>query len=151
MNLGVRVSATTIRNVLRRHGLGPAPRSGELTWREFLRTQAAGFLATDFFTVETIFLRRLYVLLFIELDTRRVHLAGCTARPSGAWVVQQARNLFMAVGRPPESSRRSFQAPQGSVHAARPGARSRRPLTARRGLLRVPVDVAAKPLDEWCF
>jgi putative transposase len=98
VNLGVRVSATTIRTVLRRHGLGPAPRSGELTWREFLRTQAAGFLATDFFTVETIFLRRLYVLFFIELDTRRVHLAGCTARPAGAWVVQQARNLFMAVG-----------------------------------------------------
>jgi putative transposase len=98
LKLGVRVSATTIRTVLRRHGLGPAPRSGELTWREFLRTQAAGFLATEFFTVETIWSRRLYVLFFIELDTRRVHLASCTARPTGAWVAQQGRNLFMAVG-----------------------------------------------------
>jgi putative transposase len=97
-NLGIRVSATTIRELLRRHGLGPAPRRDALTWVEFLRTQAGGFLATDFFTVETIFLRRLYVLFFIELDTRRVHLTGCTARPSGAWVTQQARNLTMTLG-----------------------------------------------------
>jgi putative transposase len=98
LGLGVRVSATAIRDLLRRHGLGPAPRPGELTWREFLRSQAAACLATDFFTVETIFLRRLYILFFIELDTRRVHLAGCTTRPTGAWVTQQARNLSMALG-----------------------------------------------------
>ena len=98
VNLGIRISATTIRELLRRHGLGPAPRRGDLTWVEFLRTQAAGCLATDFFTVETVFFRRLYVLFFIEIDTRRVHWAGCTARPTGVWVTQQARNLSMAMG-----------------------------------------------------
>ena len=97
-NLGSRVSATTIRALLRRHGLGPAPRRDDLTWRAFLRTQAAGVLATDFFTVETIFLRRPYVLFFIELDTRRVHLAGCTTKPTGVWVTHAARNLFMTAG-----------------------------------------------------
>ena len=80
----MQVSATTIRDLLRRHGLGPAPRPGELTWREFLRSQAAACLATDFFSVETIFLGRLYVLFFIELDTRRIHLAGVTTHPTGS-------------------------------------------------------------------
>jgi putative transposase len=98
LGLGVQVSATTIRDLLRRHGLGPAPRPGELTWREFLRSQAAACLATDFFSVETIFLGRLYVLFFIELDTRRIHLAGVTTHPTGAWVTQQARNLSLALG-----------------------------------------------------
>jgi putative transposase len=64
-----------------------------LSWREFLRAQAHSMLAVDFFTVETVSLRRLYVLFFIELGSRRVHLAGCTANPSGAWVTQQARQL----------------------------------------------------------
>ena len=99
--LGVRVSATTIRTVLRRHGLGPAPRRG-MSWSEFLRTQAAGILATDFFTVETVTLRRLYVLFFIEVGSRRVWLAGVTAHPDGAWVTQQARNLAVTrSARPP--------------------------------------------------
>jgi putative transposase len=64
-----------------------------LSWREFLRAQAQSMVAVDFFTVETVSLRRLYVLFFIELGSRRVHLAGCTATPSGAWVTQQARQL----------------------------------------------------------
>jgi transposase InsO family protein len=92
-NLGIVVSPTTVRKILRDHGLGPAGRRGALSWREFLRAQAAGALAVDFFTVETIGLRRLYVLFFIELDSRRVHFAGATARPNGPWMVQQARNL----------------------------------------------------------
>ena len=94
--LGIRVSATAIRTTLRRHGLDPAPRRASTTWRAFLRQQAAGIVACDFLTVDTVWLRRLYVLFFIELDTRRVHLAGVTSNPDGAWVAQQARNLFLA-------------------------------------------------------
>jgi putative transposase len=73
MKLGIEVSATTIRTILLRHGLHPAPRRSGPTWTEFLRSQAAGILATDFFTVETIRLKTLYVLFFIELRT-----GGCT-------------------------------------------------------------------------
>jgi len=72
---------------------GPAPRRSGPTWREFLRNQAHGILATDFFTVESIWLRTLYVFFVIELRTRRVHLAGATRNPASAWVTQQARNL----------------------------------------------------------
>jgi transposase InsO family protein len=93
--LGVRVSATSVRTILRRHRLGPAPRRGGPTWTQFLRSQAAGILACDFLTVETIGLTRLYVLFVIELEHRRVHLAGVTAHPTGAWVTQAARNLVM--------------------------------------------------------
>lgn len=91
--LGIRISATTVRTILLRNGMNPAPRWGGPTWAEFLRSQAAGIWATDFFTVETIGLRTLYVLFFIELSTRRVHLAGVTEPPDSAWVTQQARNL----------------------------------------------------------
>jgi putative transposase len=94
-NVGVRVSATSVRRILRRHGLGPAPRRGGPTWAEFLRAQAGGLLAMDFFTVETVGLTRLYVLFLIEVQQRYVHLVGITAHPAGAWVVQQARNLLM--------------------------------------------------------
>jgi transposase InsO family protein len=94
-NLGVRVSATSVRRILRRHGLGPAPRRGGPTWAQFLRTQAKGLLATDFFTVETVGLTRLYGLFVIEVQRRYVHLVGVTAHPTGAWVAQQARNLVM--------------------------------------------------------
>src|SRR5215218_4097453 len=93
LKLGLRVSPSTIRRILLANRLGPAPRRSGPSWREFLRQQAASMLACDFFTVETISLRRFYVLFFIELESRRVHLAGCTTNPTGAWVTQQARNL----------------------------------------------------------
>ena len=93
MKLEIRVSATTVRAILLRHGLDPAPRRAGPTWTEFLRSQAAGILATDFFTVETVRLKTIYVLFFIELQTRRAHVVGVTAHPDSAWVTQQARNL----------------------------------------------------------
>ncbi len=93
--LGITVSATSVRTILRTHGLGPAPRRGGPSWSQFLRTQAAGTIACDFLTVETVGLTRLYVLFFIELDRRRVRLAGVTAHPTGARVAQAARNLLM--------------------------------------------------------
>jgi putative transposase len=77
----------------RPRGLGPAPRSSGPGWREFLRAQAASIVARDFFTVESVLLRRYYVLFFIAHASRRVWLAGCTTHPTGAWVTQQARNL----------------------------------------------------------
>jgi transposase InsO family protein len=96
LKLGPRVSATTIATLLRRAGLGPAPRRGP-TWKEFLTHQAAGILACDFLTAETITLKTLYVLVWIELGTRRVHLGGATSHPDSAWGTQQARNLAMAL------------------------------------------------------
>ena len=92
LKLDVHVSPSTVRRLLLTAGLEPAPRRGGPSWREFLRQEAAGVLACDFFTVETITLRRYYILFFIELESRRVHLAGCTTNPTGAWVTQQARN-----------------------------------------------------------
>ncbi|HEU5111640.1 MAG TPA: integrase core domain-containing protein [Micromonosporaceae bacterium] len=94
-SLGIRVSATSVRRILRRHGLGPAPRRGGPTWTQFLGAQASGLLAMDFFTVETVGLTRLYVLFVVQVQQRAVHLVGITAHPTGAWVTQQARNLLM--------------------------------------------------------
>ena len=93
--LGVSVSATSVRTILRRHRLGPAPRRGGPSWTEFLRAQAAGTLAGDFLTVETIGLTRLYVFFVIEVERRRVYLAGVTAHPTGEWVTQAGRNLLL--------------------------------------------------------
>ena len=75
-------------------GVSPSPRRASESWRAFLRAQATGIVACDFVTVDTVFFRRLYVLVFIELSTRIVHVAGITARPSGEWVTQQARNMI---------------------------------------------------------
>ena len=89
------VSGTTVRRILASAGLHPAPRLSGPTWGEFLRAQADGIVACDFFCVDTILLRRLYVLFFIELGSRRLRIAGVTANPTGAWVAQQARNLAL--------------------------------------------------------
>jgi putative transposase len=86
--LGIRVGATTIRTLLRRHGLGPAPRRTGPSWTQFLRTQAEAVVACDFFTVETIRLKTLYVLSFIHLSSRRVVAAQVTAHPDTAWVTR---------------------------------------------------------------
>ena len=91
--LGHRVGATTIRTILRRAGIGPAPRRDGPSWSELLRSQAQGILACDFLTVETVLLRTLYVLFLIEVGTRRVRIVGVTGNPDGRWVAQQARNL----------------------------------------------------------
>ena len=97
LELGIRVSATAIRTTLRRHGLDPTPRPTVTTWRALLRQHAAGILACDLFTVDTVWRRRHYVLCFIDLDTGRVHLAGVTANPNTTWVTQQARNLLLGL------------------------------------------------------
>jgi putative transposase len=82
---GVLVSASAICSLLRRHGLQPAPRRDGPSWKEFSVQQAAGIVACDFFSVETVWLKTLYVLFFIEISTRRAYLAGVTARPDSGW------------------------------------------------------------------
>ena len=103
--LGIPVSATTVRTWLRAAGLGPSGTRRGITWREFVRTHRHSLLAVDFLTVETLWLQRLYVLFFIELGSRRVHLAGCTPHPGTPWVVQRARQLTWTLACRPEPVR----------------------------------------------
>jgi transposase InsO family protein len=105
VGLGHTVAASTVWTILKDAGLDPAPRRSGPTWKQFLATQAKGILAVDFFHVDTVLLRRLYVLFFVEHGRRRVHLVGVTAHPTAAWATQQARNLLMGLGERVDSLR----------------------------------------------
>jgi putative transposase len=95
--LGVTVAPSTVWEILRAAGIDPAPRRSDPTWRQFLHAQAAGIVAVDFLHVDTVLLKRLYVLVFIEHGRRRMHLGGVTAHPTGEWTAQQARNLALSL------------------------------------------------------
>ncbi|MBB6547009.1 transposase InsO family protein [Nonomuraea rubra] len=96
--LGRKVSPATVWAILKRAGFDPAPRRGGPTWAQFLKTQASGILACDFFSVETVMLTRLYCFAVVEHASRRVHVLGVTANPTAGWVAQQARNLILDLG-----------------------------------------------------
>jgi transposase InsO family protein len=98
VKLGHPIAASTVWQILHDAGIGPAPRRTGPTWKQFLTAQARGILAAGFVHVDTVVLRRIYALIVIEHGTRRVHLAGITANPDGAWTTQAARNLLMDLG-----------------------------------------------------
>ncbi len=98
VGLGYAVAPGTVWNILHQAGLDPAPRRGGGSWREFCRTQATTMLACDFFSVDTVLLRRVYVFFVLELGPRRVHILSVTQHPTGEWVTQQARNFLAGLG-----------------------------------------------------
>lgn len=103
--LGYQIAHSTVWEILHAAGIDPAPRRSGPTWRQFLSAQAHGMVSCDFFTVDTIWLKRIYVLVFVEHGTRRLHVAGATSNPTGAWVSQAARNLAMDLGERVETLR----------------------------------------------
>jgi putative transposase len=113
--LGFTVSVTTIRKPIRAAGLGPAGERAELSWREFIRAQAASLIACDFFTVDTVHSTRLYVLFFIELGSRRVHVAGVAAHPHAGWTAQPARQLAWSLAERPSPRHRPDPRPRLEV------------------------------------
>ena len=111
--LGILVSATTVKKILRDEGVGPTSQRRGPSWRAFLCAQAESILAVDFFTVDTVWLQRLYVLFFIEIGVRRIHVAGCTTHPDDAWITQQARQGVRRTG---EGGAISDPRPRSQVH-----------------------------------
>lgn len=97
VRLGHRIAACPVWQILHDAGIDPAPRRSGPTWRQFLTTQAKAVLAVDFVHVDTVFLRQIYALIAVEHGSRRAHLAGVTAHPTGAWTTQAARNLLMDI------------------------------------------------------
>lgn len=98
MRLGHRIASSTVWQILHTAGIDPAPRRSGPTWTQFLTQQATGILAVDFIGIDTVLLKRIYALIVVEHRSRRVHVAGITAHPSGSWTVQAARNLMMDLG-----------------------------------------------------
>jgi putative transposase len=103
--LGHRIAPSTVWQILATAGIDPAPRRSGPTWKRFLTAQAHAILACDSLTVETVRLRRIYVLIFVEHHTRTLHVAGVTAHPTGAWMVQQARNVTIDLAKRMDSLR----------------------------------------------
>src|SRR5262245_6903686 len=106
--LGIAVAASSVRNILTRAGVPPAPQRDSQSWRSFLRAHGESILACDFFTVDTVWLRRLYVLAFISIGSRRVEYFAVSSTPNTAWMLQQARNLLMNLDDNDRQARTSF-------------------------------------------
>jgi hypothetical protein len=105
--LGYRVRASTVWLIVKKASIDPAPRRAGPSWSEFLRAQAEGILACDFFHCDTVLFKRLYGLAVMELSNRRVHVLGVTEHPTGPWAAQQARNLMIELGDRAEEFRSS--------------------------------------------
>jgi hypothetical protein len=132
--LGITISATSVRNILMKAGLPPAPQRDRQSWRRFLQAHGDSILACDFFTVDTVCLRRIYLLAFLSTGSRRIEYVACTSKPNTAWMLQQARNLLMELDdhdrqgeAPYPRSRRPPRVPRPAPHRRPPPARARPP------------------------